>query len=206
MGEAIIQGVLLGLLLSVLIGPVFFLLIRTSIERGVKAALILDIGVLLGDAFCIWISYIGLAAVFKNPYYAKLLGVIGAIILITVGLMPLLRRKVETREIELKLKKDNYFFLIFKGFILNITNPFVIFFWVASIGYAVTTFNNDISLTMLYFISCLFSYMVIDIIKIYLAVLIRNRLTTRKIELVNMFASMGVVLLGIVMLVRVIRL
>ena len=206
MEEAIVQGILLGLLLSVLIGPVFFLLIRTSIEKGVKAALVLDIGVLAGDAFYIWVGYIGLAEIFKDPTFSKPVGVIGAFILITVGALPLLRGKSQKKEIELKLKKDNLLFLILKGFLLNITNPFVIFFWIASIGYAVTTFNNDIKLIALYFFSCIFAYMVVDLIKIYLAVLIKSRLTTKKIELVNSIASLGVLILGIIMLVRVLKL
>ena len=206
MEEAIVQGILLGLLLSVLIGPVFFLLIRTSIEKGVKAALVLDIGVLAGDAFYIWVGYIGLAEIFKDPTFSKPVGVIGAFILITVGALPLLRGKSQKKEIELKLKKDNIIFLMLKGFLLNITNPFVIFFWIASIGYAVTTFNNDIKLIALYFFSCIFAYMVVDLIKIYLAVLIKSRLTTKKIELVNSIASLGVLILGIIMLVRVLKL
>ncbi|MCC7051155.1 MAG: hypothetical protein IT239_05185 [Bacteroidia bacterium] len=43
---AVIHGVGLGLLLSILIGPVFFLLIRISIEQGAKQALTLEVGVL----------------------------------------------------------------------------------------------------------------------------------------------------------------
>jgi threonine/homoserine/homoserine lactone efflux protein len=41
-----------------MIGPVFFVLLETSIRRGVRAALALDLGVLLSDLVYIMIAYV----------------------------------------------------------------------------------------------------------------------------------------------------
>ena len=39
----------IGILLSFTIGPVFFTVLETSISKGVKAAIFVDIGVVLSD-------------------------------------------------------------------------------------------------------------------------------------------------------------
>ena len=45
----ILNGILFGMLLSILIGPVFFVLLETSIKKGARHAIFIDIGVLLSD-------------------------------------------------------------------------------------------------------------------------------------------------------------
>jgi threonine/homoserine/homoserine lactone efflux protein len=47
--ESLLEGIELGLLLSMMIGPVFFALITTSMDQGFKQAAILAFGVLLSD-------------------------------------------------------------------------------------------------------------------------------------------------------------
>ena len=53
------NAVLLGFFLSFMIGPVFFMLIQTSIVKGVKAAITFNLGVILGDITFIFIAYFG---------------------------------------------------------------------------------------------------------------------------------------------------
>ena len=43
------NAILIGIGLSFIIGPVFFMLIQTSILKGVKAAVAFNMGVILGD-------------------------------------------------------------------------------------------------------------------------------------------------------------
>jgi len=50
--EAVFNGVIYGLVLAVLVGPVFFTLIQTSIERGFKSGVYVAIGISLSDALC----------------------------------------------------------------------------------------------------------------------------------------------------------
>ena len=56
--EIFIKGFLTGCVLSIMIGPVFFVLLETSIKRGVKAAIAFDLGVLLNDIVYIFIAYV----------------------------------------------------------------------------------------------------------------------------------------------------
>ena len=56
--DLILKGVVTGFILSIMIGPVFFVLLETSITKGIRAALALDFGVLLSDLLYILIAYV----------------------------------------------------------------------------------------------------------------------------------------------------
>ena len=43
------EAVIIGFFLAFMIGPVFFMLIQTSIIKGARAAISFDVGVILGD-------------------------------------------------------------------------------------------------------------------------------------------------------------
>ena len=48
--DLIVNGILFGVFLSLLFGPAFFVLLETSIKKGFKSAVFLDIGILISDA------------------------------------------------------------------------------------------------------------------------------------------------------------
>ena len=53
-----LQAFGIGFLLSVMVGPVFFVLLETSITKGVRAALALDLGVFISDIVYILFAFI----------------------------------------------------------------------------------------------------------------------------------------------------
>ena len=54
----IISAIPLGFFLSFMIGPVFFVLLETSVVKGFKAAIIFDLGVVLADIIFILMLYL----------------------------------------------------------------------------------------------------------------------------------------------------
>jgi threonine/homoserine/homoserine lactone efflux protein len=202
--NAIIDGLGLGLLLTVLIGPVFFLLIRTSIEQGAMQALTLEIGVITGDFLIIVLAYSGTAPIFENPTYAKWLGIAGAFILMLIGALPFFKKKTSSnKEIELSVKGSTM--LIVKGFALNVMNPFVYFFWIGSVGYAVTTFKTDKINIVIYFISCIICYLFFDLVKIYGALRIKKLLTPSTLGTIIKVSNIGIIILGAGLLIKVLK-
>lgn len=200
--QSITQGVLLGLLLSVLIGPVFFLLLKISIERGARAAAILDIGVIISDIFVIFCAYLGLASLMQNIFYQKIMGVVGGIILILFGLTALLKKKKVTgKEIVLKSSR-----LMLEGALINLTNPFVWLFWIAAVGVAVSQFGHKKIYVVNYFVSCIITCIAIDVVKIYLARILKRYLNTQRLSMVDKIANSAVVIFGIVLIIRVLKL
>ena len=55
--QDILTAIPLGIFLSFLIGPVFFVLLETSAVKGFRAALVFDLGVVFADIVFILIAY-----------------------------------------------------------------------------------------------------------------------------------------------------
>jgi len=53
----ILSAIPWGILLAFTIGPVFFVLLETSISKGFRAAMVLDSGVVFADLIFILIAY-----------------------------------------------------------------------------------------------------------------------------------------------------
>jgi threonine/homoserine/homoserine lactone efflux protein len=142
--DYIFQGIGIGFILSIMIGPVFFVLMETSITKGFKAAMMLDLGVLISDIFYVVIALFfayQLKSIdvgdFKNN---SILSVFGGGLFISYGVYYLFMKKVkveavitegeEIAKVQSKTSRD-YTLLIFKGFTLNFLNPGVIIYWFA---------------------------------------------------------------------------
>ncbi|MES2837461.1 MAG: LysE family transporter [Bacteroidota bacterium] len=201
--DAAIQGIVLGLALSVLIGPVFFLLIQTSIKEGFKAALKLELGIISSDAFCIFVSYLGLARVLENPTVANYVGLGGGIMLLVIGVKTYFSHKT-VKEEEIEIKKTSGYKLFFRGFLLNTGNPSVILFWLGAVGIAVAQFGTSKLNIGAYFIATLGTYFAFDVLKAYLAQKVKKFLTPKSFDLINKIAGVVIFGFGIVLLFKVI--
>ena len=56
----VLKGIQLGFLLAFLVGPVFFTIIQTSVERGFWNGALVAVGVSLSDTLYVTICYFGL--------------------------------------------------------------------------------------------------------------------------------------------------
>ena len=199
--NAIISGIALGLLLSVLIGPVFFLLIKTSIYDGFKSAMYLELGICLSDAVCIFLAYLGLANLLQEPSYKPIISWIGGLILIVFGVITY-RQKVKLQDKLNIPNRDDYIKLVVRGFLFNITNPSVIFFWIGAVGLAVSEFSGSVSNVFTYFVSALFVVVSIDILKAKLAMHLSKSITENRLMLFSKIAGLGILLFGVGIIVK----
>jgi threonine/homoserine/homoserine lactone efflux protein len=190
MGSAIWNGFIMGLGLSFSFGPVFFMLIQTSIDKGWKESLIFDAGVLLSDfiiiaAAMLIIFTLGVDVDFSNPRIQFWSAIIGAIILIVFGLILLLNPKKESRPIEVtelkSVAKLNHTGLFFKGLGINFLNPSVFLIWFGSVPAVAGSFGGNMRLILAFFSSTMISYFIIDLGKIYTAKKLKRFLTPKAI-------------------------
>ena len=190
MGSAIWNGFIMGLGLSFSFGPVFFMLIQTSIDKGWKESLIFDAGVLISDfiiiaAAMLIIFTLGVDVDFSNPRIQFWSALIGAIILIVFGLILLLNPKKESMPIEVSdlksVTKLNHSGLFFKGLGINFLNPSVFLIWFGSVPAVAGSFGGNMRLILTFFSSTMISYFVIDLVKIYTARKLKRFLTPKAI-------------------------
>ena len=197
-----LHGALLGILLSIFVGPIFFVLIRTSINDGFKNALFMILGIFLSDVGCIFLCYMGLVEAFANPAYKKWILLGGGIILTVTGIVTFLSKK-EINPNKMDTGGVRSIGLMIKGFLFNITTPTVLLFWIGAVGFAVSSYQGVRNMVIFYFVGTLFTVLSIDVLKAYLASKIRNWFTPKVMHLINKITGIGILIFGLVMLVRV---
>ncbi|MFN8355930.1 MAG: LysE family transporter [Spirosomataceae bacterium] len=131
--QAISIGFVTGVLLSLTFGTIFFALIQSSIDNGYRSGLKIALGVLASDAVLILIALFGTSYLPHLPNAELYISLIGGVVLVTLGLVNLIRRSPKL--IYPKSRIGNFVFYFTKGFLLNILNPINFFSWVTVTAY-----------------------------------------------------------------------
>lgn len=199
------EAVLIGFFLSFMIGPVFFMLIQTSIIKGARAAITFDLGVVLGDVAFILIAYYGSKSLLERIKDDPRLFFIGGIILLVYGIITYVDKSQKTEVVDETLvlrKKTNYINLFIKGFLLNFINIGVLAFWLGMIVVVGPNLEMDSQKIFNYFSIILISYFITDIGKILLAKQLKKKLTPSVIYKVK--RGMGILLMvfGIALMLK----
>ena len=123
----ILSAIPLGFFLSFMIGPVFFVLLETSVVKGFRAALVFDLGVVLADIVFILIAFFSSYRLIQSIKDDPALFIFGGLVMLTYGIISFVKNKKESKksldEIDPKeLAKTNYLSLFIKGFFLNFIN------------------------------------------------------------------------------------
>ena len=128
--QDILAAIPLGIILSFTIGPVFFVLLETSVTKGFKSALLFDLGVILAD-----IVFILIILKSADPLISKIKDdpnflVFGGVLLVVYGLISFIKTSQSFRSIVKEYHKveiqKKYGKLFLKGFLLNFINDVVI--------------------------------------------------------------------------------
>ncbi len=188
---------LIGFFMAFMIGPVFFVLIKTSILKGARAAIVFDLGVILGDIVFMLIAYYGSRTLLEKIKDDPRLFIVGGLVLIVYGLITYLdknnKKEVEENE-EVKIPvNNNYIRLFFSGFFLNFINVGVLAFWLGMIVVVGPTLDMNPNYILYYFGTVLAGYFLTDIGKILLAKQLKSRMTP--IVIYRVKKTMGVLLI-----------
>lgn len=192
MFAAISQGILIGLGLALLIGPVFFSLINTSINKGTENALYLAIGISLSDVFFICLIFIGVNTLLQNEVFNYWLGIVGSGILIVFGIQNIVAKIRIKPDTHLKISAAHKVKNILKGFVLNSMHPGVILFWIATVSGILSKSTFDKTETILLFCATILTTFTCDLLKIKAASKLSYYLTVKLIKKLNI--GIGVII------------
>ena len=202
----ILSGIPWGIFLSFMIGPVFFILLETSIIKGFRAALVFDLGVVLGDVVFITVAYLGSYRLITSLKDNTAIFLLGGIIMLAYGLVSFIGLQKEEKEdlqkIDNEIIRKNYLGLFVKGFFLNIINIGVLGFWLAVIISVGPKLNMETSRMLTFFTTVILSYLLIDCIKISLAKQLKSSLTPVNILKIKKGISIVLMIFGIVLIVQ----
>ena len=202
----ILTGIPWGIFLSFMIGPVFFILIETSITKGFRAALTFDLGVVLGDIFFIGVAYLGSYRLIASLKDKPALFIFGGILMVAYGIISFIKlkkqAKIQYESIDDEIIKKNYGSLFIKGFFLNIINIGVLGFWLAIIISVGPKLEMKTSRMMTFFTSVIVTYLLIDCLKIVLAKQLKSKLTPTNIFKIKKGISIVLIVFGLVLIAQ----
>jgi len=202
--QDIAAAILPGFILSFMIGPVFFVLLETSVVKGFRAAIIFDLGVVLADVIFILIAYFSSYRLIESIKDDPALYIFGGLIMLSYGIITLIKNKKKEKSIDEEdpneLAKNNYFSLFIKGFFLNFINVGVLGYWLL----VLITFGPQLKLEpsrMFTFLATMVAtYFMVDIIKIIAAKQLRSKLNPKNILLIKKFISIVLIISGVFIL------
>jgi len=205
--EDILTAIPLGIFLSFLIGPVFFVLLETSAVKGFRAALLFDLGVVLADIFFIAIAYFSSYRLIQTIKNDPAIFIFGGILMLTYGLISFIRlRKIkhthDDEEIEIVLVKTNYLELFIKGFLLNFINVGVLLFWFLILITIGPKLELETSRMITFFSTVILTYLIVDIGKILLAKQLKHKMTPKNILSIKKIISILLILFGLAIMLQ----
>ncbi|RLD28796.1 MAG: LysE family translocator [Bacteroidetes bacterium] len=202
--EDIRAAIPLGFFLAFMIGPVFFVLLETSVTKGFRAAVAFDLGVIIADVFFITLAYFSSFQLLENLSNQPGLFVFGGTLLAVYGIIIFLKKPQKgTNEIsEIKFIKTNYLGLFIKGFLLNFINIGVLVFWLGVIIITGPSLENDINRFYVFFGTMILAYFITDLFKILLAKQLKRKLTQSRILKVKKLLGLILVICGLVLIIK----
>lgn len=205
--EAIISGIGFGLVLTFLTGPVFFALIKTSIEKGFHAGVALALGVVSSDMVFVGAILFGSQYFDVSAHDKIVAGVVGSTVLFGIGVYYLFKKaKINyTNTVPTNLHRAGYFL---KGFVMCIFNPTILFHWTIVIGAASTVYhegvhNRQIKIAIM-FTTILVVQFGMDTIKAFYANKLRDKISVKFIHRLNEVAGIALIIASLVLVDKLI--
>ena len=196
---------MLGLLLTIMVGPILFALIQAGIERGFRAGAMIGLGIWISDLIFILFAYFGISYllnILEWNGFELTLGIAGGFVLIITGILTILRKPPEIGKPA--GISESYFALWMKGFLINTINPFTVFFWATVMTTIVAKDNLDGQSATFFFGGILGTIIITDSLKVILAKAIRRWLKPKHILWTRRISGIALIVFGVVLMIRVI--
>jgi threonine/homoserine/homoserine lactone efflux protein len=165
-----IEGYLIGLGMIVFIGPVFFLLLSTTLEKGTMAGMLVATGIIVSDLLYVILCKFGVTMFLTQKDNLKWTALAGGLLLIVIGIKYLKgQQSLPMAQEKMKAKQHGTFFL--QGFLVNFVNPFVLAIWIGLITYAGQKSELNANI---YLVGVLLGIFSLDVLKVILAKQIKH--------------------------------
>lgn len=204
--DDILRAIPFGILLAFTIGPVFFVLLETSVTKGFTSAIIFDIGVIFADIVFILVIFKSTDTLLDKIKDDPKLLVFGGVLLVVYGLISFIKTSKSFRSIvrehhRIELPKKDYGKLFVKGFLLNFINIGVLLGWLGFIviGTSITTSKNGV---FIFIVTMLVSYFLTDLVKIAAAKRLKSKLTPKLIFKTKKIVSLVILCFGVLLLTQ----
>ena len=199
-----LPAVPLGILLSFSFGPLFFILLETSISKGIKQAFFIDVGVVAADITFFSVAYFGASKLITEENQPALF-VLGGVLLSSYGVLSFFktykkRKKQQKGKVKV-IQTPNLFSLAIKGYLLNIINVAVLFFWTGVLFVIGPEFEMETGKIWLFFLATVSTYILVNLCKYYFASKLKTKLTDSILYKMKQVLNLFVFVFGVYLVV-----
>ena len=199
-----LPAVPLGILLSFSFGPLFFILLETSISKGIKQAFFIDVGVVAADITFFSVAYFGASKLITEENQPALF-VLGGVLLSSYGVLSFFktykkRKKQQKGKVKV-IETPNLFSLAIKGYLLNIINVAVLFFWTGVLFVIGPKFEMETGKIWRFFLATVSTYIIVNLCKYYFASKLKTKLTDSILYKMKQALNLFVFVFGVYLVV-----
>jgi threonine/homoserine/homoserine lactone efflux protein len=189
--EIILYGFLTGMVMSIMLGTVFFALVQNSIDHGFKTGIFISLGVISSDLLLITVSWLNSELIPEGSATDFIVRLCGGIFLLVYGISNLLKK---VKPAYPKTEKKQIVKFISLGFFLNVLNPGNYVGWLAISTQLKTVAKYSLSESIFYFAGALSAIFVMECLIAWGASFLKPYITDRFLSRVN--KTVGVLFIG----------
>ena len=203
----LLQGILLGISLSFLVGPLMFAIVEAGIGQGFRAGIAVASGIWTSDVLYVLAAMFGVGAmeaVVALPHFRMWAGLAGGLMLLIFGLGTFLKAKATVKfptHLEEKQPKTHLWWWL-RGFLLNTINPGTVFFWLGIVTAVVVPSGWSRAEMLIFFGGMLGTLMLTDTLKAWAAKGLRHFLTPKHIQQLQQGLGITMMVFGLVLGIR----
>lgn len=190
------EGFVTGIALSLMLGTVFFALLRNSLKFGHRSGFFIAAGVIFSDLLFILLALLsdGFALFLKT--YQSQVSIIGGIALIIIGVLIIIKSHPKLEEGQLLGDKNKSVWMFFlNGFLLNVLNPVNFFSWLAISAMLTVRFSYTLNDKFYFFGASLISIFIVEVLVAFGASKVKQWITPKVLKRVNQIS--GLIFIGI---------
>ena len=193
-----------GLLMTIMTGPGFFSLIRTSIQKGFIAGAVFAIGIFSADLIFISITLLGAKLLSVAQTYQNYIAIIGSVFLGIIGYRYFSKPAglIEEKGKEISISKLKIFAYYFKGLFMNLLNPGMLFYWIGLVSYLSTSATYSQDEIKIFLGASLGTVLITDLIKAYFASKMRHLFNPKVIHLMNRIVGVALMIFAFVIIAK----
>lgn len=196
----IIKGLTLGFGISLLLGPIFFMMVETGITNGFRKGLFFAMGTWLSDLGFILITPIfikELKGLIDDDFIFSKLRILFGLIFIGIAIAILFKSRKSFNNPE--LNSNTYTKNLFKsGFFINSFNPNALIIWIGASTLLFSQENNPSMLMIIaYFASIQVVIMGTDLLKIYIGSKLKHHVPAAFLPRIQWFSAILLALFGL---------
>lgn len=198
-----IDAVVFGFILSFSFGPIFFILLETSITRGIKQAVFMDFGVIVSDLLFFSLAYFGASKIATEENQPALF-LLGGVILSVYSVISFINNAVKNKKIkkEKAIEETGLFKYVVKGFLLNIINISYLVIWAGVIvWFGPKVEMSPVKIWTFFFVSVA-TYLAVNVLKFLLSSRLKSKLTDFVLFYIRQGLNILILIFGIVLIFK----